>query len=85
VWGSAPGETSLHWIEDGHGVQVMSHDLNVAELAEVAKGLTTAPWSRLAAAKILAGRVLLPHGRIPDEPGLRVPRIDAYRDLSDSD
>jgi hypothetical protein len=58
---------------------------NVPELAEVANGLTTAHLLRLAAAKILAGRVLLPHGRIPDDPGLRVPRIDAYRDLSDSD
>jgi hypothetical protein len=41
-WGSWPGETSLHWIEDRQSVQVMSQDLNVAELAEVANGLTTA-------------------------------------------
>ncbi len=41
-WGSAPGETSLHWVEDGHGMQVMSSNLNVEELVDIANRLTLA-------------------------------------------
>ena len=39
-WGSAPGETSLHWVEDGDGVQLMSPVLPLDTLVEIANGLT---------------------------------------------
>ena len=41
-WGSGPGERSLHWVEDGYGMQVMSSHLNVEELVDVANSLTMA-------------------------------------------
>jgi hypothetical protein len=41
-WGSAPGETSLHWVEDGDGVQLMSSVLPLDALVEIANGLTAA-------------------------------------------
>jgi hypothetical protein len=41
-WGSGPGESSLHWVEDGYGMQVMSSHLNVEELVDVANSLTMA-------------------------------------------
>jgi hypothetical protein len=41
-WGSGPGETSLHWVEDGHGIQVMSSNLDVEELVDIANRLTVA-------------------------------------------
>jgi hypothetical protein len=40
-WGSGPGETSLHWVEDGDGVQLMSHVLPLDTLVEIADGLVT--------------------------------------------
>lgn len=40
-WGSGPGETSLHWVEDGDGVQLMSHVLPLGTLIEIANGLVT--------------------------------------------
>jgi hypothetical protein len=39
-WGSAPGETSLHWVEDGDGVQLMSSVLPLDTLVAIANGLT---------------------------------------------
>ena len=41
-WGSAPGETSLHWVEAGDGVQLMSSVLPLDALVEIANGLTAA-------------------------------------------
>ena len=41
-WGSAPGETSLHWVEDGDGIQLMSPVLPLDALVEIANGLTAA-------------------------------------------
>jgi hypothetical protein len=41
-WGSTPGETSLHWVEDGDGVQLTSSDLSLDLLVEIADGLTAA-------------------------------------------
>jgi hypothetical protein len=41
-WGSAPGETSLHWVEDGDGIQLMSPVLPLDALVEIANGLTVA-------------------------------------------
>lgn len=41
-WGSGPGETSLHWVEDGDGVQLMSADLPLDALVEIANALVTA-------------------------------------------
>jgi len=41
-WGSGPGERSLHWVEDGYGMQVMSSDLDVEELVDIANSLTPA-------------------------------------------
>jgi hypothetical protein len=40
-WGSGPGETSLHWVEAGDGVQLMSHVLPLERLVEIANGLVT--------------------------------------------
>jgi hypothetical protein len=40
-WGSAPRETSLHWVEDGDGVQLMSHVLPLETLVEIADALVT--------------------------------------------
>lgn len=41
-WGSAPGETSLHWVEAGEGVQLMSSALPLDALVEIANGLVVA-------------------------------------------
>ena len=41
-WGSGPGERSLHWVEDGHGIQVMSSSLDVEQLVDIANRLTLA-------------------------------------------
>jgi hypothetical protein len=41
-WGGAPGETSLHWVEDGDGIQLMSPVLPLDALVEIANGLTVA-------------------------------------------
>jgi hypothetical protein len=41
-WGSTPGETSVHWVEDGDGVQLMSPDLPLDTLVEIANGLVAA-------------------------------------------
>jgi hypothetical protein len=41
-WGSGPGERSLHWVEDGHGMQLMSSSLDVEELVDIADRLTLA-------------------------------------------
>jgi hypothetical protein len=38
-WGSTPGKTSLHWVEDRDGVQLMSPDLPLDMLVEIANGL----------------------------------------------
>lgn len=35
------GETSLHWVEDGDGVQLMSHVLPLDTLVEIADALVT--------------------------------------------
>jgi len=41
-WGCGPGETSLHWVEAGCGMQVMSSNLDVEELVDIANRLTVA-------------------------------------------
>jgi hypothetical protein len=41
-WGSGPGETSLHWVENGQGLQVMSSNLDVEGLVDIANSLTLA-------------------------------------------
>ncbi|HZB49914.1 MAG TPA: hypothetical protein VE547_12555 [Mycobacteriales bacterium] len=40
AWGTAPGETSIHWIEGDHGVQLLSPDLRVPDLVDIANSLT---------------------------------------------
>lgn len=41
-WGSAPRETSLHWVEGGDGVQLMSANLPLETLVEIANRLVVA-------------------------------------------
>ena len=41
-WGSGPGETSLRWVENGQGLQVMSSNLDVEGLFDIANSLTLA-------------------------------------------
>lgn len=39
AWGTAPGETSLHWVEGDSGFQLLSPDLDVEQLVEIAADL----------------------------------------------
>jgi len=39
AWGTAPGETSMHWVEGDHGIQILSPDLGVADLVDIANSL----------------------------------------------
>ena len=41
-WGSGPGETSLRWVENVQGLQVMSSNLDVEGLVDIANSLTLA-------------------------------------------
>jgi hypothetical protein len=40
AWGTAPGETSIHWIEGDHGIQILSPDLRVPDLVHITSHLT---------------------------------------------
>lgn len=40
AWGTAPGETSIHWIEGDHGIQILSPDLRVPDLVHITNYLT---------------------------------------------
>lgn len=39
AWGTAPGETSLHWVEGDSGFQLLSADLDVGQLVEITADL----------------------------------------------
>ena len=39
-WGTAPGETSIHWVEGDSGIQLMSPDLDLPQLLAIANHLT---------------------------------------------